>query len=257
MSDVLRYATQGGVATLELNRPEKRNALNAELIGALSKAVARATSDHDIRVIALRGAGSDFCAGADLTELARVQELGPEESLAEAQRLGDLLVQLRRCPKPVVAVVQGRALAGGCGLATACDVVLAHESAELGYPEVQLGFVPAMVMSFLRRKVPESRAFELAVRGDRIPARDAHAIGLVNRVFSAGTFEADVDTYLSSLAVRPPSAVALTKRLLYGLDGVSLEDGVARGAEVNALARLTEACKEGVRRFLERSRAPS
>jgi methylglutaconyl-CoA hydratase len=255
MSDVLRYVTQGGVATLELNRPEKRNALNAELIGALGKAVTRATADHDVRVIALRGAGSDFCAGADLTELARIQELGPEESLAEAQRLGDLLVQLRRCPKPVVAVVQGRALAGGCGLATACDVVLAHEGAELGYPEVQLGFVPAMVMSFLRRKVPEARAFELAVRGDRIPAREAQAIGLVNRVFAASTFEAEVETYLSSLAVRPPSAVSLTKRLLYGLDGVSLEDGVARGAEVNAFARLTEACKDGVRRFLERTRA--
>jgi methylglutaconyl-CoA hydratase len=132
--------------------------------------------------------------------------------------------------------------------------VLAHEGAEVGYPEVQLGFVPAMVMAFLRRKVPEARAFELAVRGDRISAAEAHAIGLVNRVYPAASFEADVEGYLSSLAVRPPSAVSLTKRLLYGLDLVSIEDGVARGAEVNAFARLTEACKEGVRRFLERSR---
>ena len=255
MSEVLRYSAQGGVATLLLNRPDKRNALNAELVAALGEAVARAGGDADVRVLAVRGAGSDFCAGADLAELARIQQLGPEESLADAQRLGDLLVRFRRCPKPIVAVVQGKALAGGAGLATACDLVLARDDAELGYPEVHLGFVPAMVMAILRRKVPEARAFELVARGDRIGAAEAERIGLVNRVFSSATFDDDVARYLSSLCERPPTAVSLTKRLLYGIDGVPFEDAVARGAEVNAIARLTEACREGVRRFLERSRA--
>lgn len=254
MSGVLRYESADGVATLLLDRPEKRNALNAELVSALVAGVARAAADADVRVVALRGAGPDFCAGADLAELARIQEMGAEESLADAQRLGDLFVRLRRCPKPVVAVVHGRALAGGCGLATACDLVLAREDAELGYPEVHLGFVPAMVMAILRRKVPEARAFELVARGDRIGAAEAERIGLVNRVFPAASFDADVGGYLAGLAARPPSAVALSKRLLYGLDGAGFEDAIGRGAEVNAVARLTEACREGVRRFLERTR---
>jgi methylglutaconyl-CoA hydratase len=256
VSDVLQSSQTAGVTTLTLNRPDKRNALNGELIAALGKALYFAGEDPAVRVVAIRGAGSDFCAGADLTELARIQQMGPEESLADAERLGDLLVALRRCPKPVVAVVHGKALAGGAGLATACDLVLAREDAELGYPEVHLGFVPAMVMAILRRKVPEARAFELIARGDRIGALEAERIGLVNRVFGAATFDADVEGYLTTLASRPPSAVSLSKRLFYGIDAVAFEDAIARGAEVNAIARLTEACREGVRRFLERSRNP-
>jgi methylglutaconyl-CoA hydratase len=255
LSAVLRYDVQGSVATLLLDRPEKRNALSGELILAIGEAVARAAEDPAVRVLAVRGAGSDFCAGADLAELARLQQMGPEESLADAQRLGDLLIRLRRCSKPIVAVVHGKALAGGAGLATACDLVLARADAELGYPEVHLGFVPAMVMAILRRKVPEGRAFELVARGDRIGAAEAERIGLVNRVFPAETFDADVEAYLTSLAERAPSAVSLSKRLLYGMDGVAFEDAIARGAEVNAIARLTEACREGVQRFLERTRA--
>jgi methylglutaconyl-CoA hydratase len=254
LSEVLDYAVEAGVATLLLNRPDKKNALNGELVAALDAALAGAAADPEVRVIAVRGAGDDFCAGADLAELARIQELGPEESLADAQRLGDLLVHLRRAPKPVVAVVQGRALAGGAGLATACDLVVAREDAELGYPEVHLGFVPAMVMAILRRKVGEGRAFELVVRGDRISAAEAERIGLINRVFPVETFDEAVSGYLESIAARPASAVSLSKRLLYGMDGVAFEDSIARGAEINAIARLTEACREGVRRFLQRSR---
>ncbi len=111
-----------------------------------------------------------------------------------------------------------------------------------------------MVMAILRRKLPESRAFELVCRGHRIGAREAERIGLVNRVLPADTFDAAVAAYLEDLAARPPSALELTKRLLYGLDAVGFEDGIARGAEVNVVARLTEACREGVRRFLSRSR---
>ena len=255
MSEVLRCSVAGGVATLLLDRPEKRNALNRELVEALGAALEHAEADPGVHVIALRGAGTDFCAGADLAELERIAGLGAEESLADAQRLGDLFVRMRRCTRPLVAVVQGRALAGGCGLATACDLVLAHEGAELGYPEIHLGFVPAMVMAILRRKLPEGRAFELVVRGDRMGAAEAERVGLVNRVLPGASFEADVDAYLATLASRPPSAVSLTKRLLYGLEGASFEDGIARGAEVNVLARMTEACREGVRRFLARSRS--
>ncbi len=251
---VLEYGTADGVATLRLNRPEKKNALNADLVQALRDGLGRAAADPDVRVVLLAGAGSDFCSGADLAELERIADLGPEASLDDASVLGRLFVEMRRHPRPIVAAVHGRALAGGAGLATACDLVLASSEAQLGYPEVHLGFVPAMVMAILRRKVGEARAFELAVMGERIAAEQARDLGLVNRVFPAETFEADVQAFVGELAGRPGSAVELSKRLLYGLDGVSFEDGIARGAEVNTLARLTEACREGVRRFLQRAR---
>jgi len=248
MSDILEYlVSDAGVATLLLNRPEKRNALNTALVGALASGLERAAADEDVRVVAIRGAGKDFCSGADLEELGRVADAGIEESLKDAGVLADLFVRMRRHPRPVVAVVHGRALAGGCGLATACDLVLARDGAEFGYPEVHLGFVPAIVMAMLRRKVTESRAFELVVRGERIPAAEAERIGLVNRVVPADRWEEEVADYLADLAARPAS-----ERLLYGIDAVGFEDAIARGAEVNALARTTEACRDGVRRFLER-----
>ncbi len=252
---VLRvHPPRNGVVELVLNRPDKRNALNSELVEALKSALAATAATPDARVILLRGEGQDFCSGADLAELERVAEQGAEASLADAMRLGDLFLAFRRHPLPVVAAVRGRALAGGCGLATACDLILAEEGAEFGFPEVHLGFVPAMVMALLRRKVPEGRAFELVTLGDRVPAIEAERIGLVNRVFPVAAFDAGVRAFSEDLAARPASAVALTKRLLYGLDGLSVEEGVGRGAEVNTLARLTDACREGVRSFLERSR---
>jgi methylglutaconyl-CoA hydratase len=249
--EVLGVDVTDGIATLTLNRPSKRNALNGELVDALHDAVGEVAGDPGVRLVVIRAAGRDFCAGADLAELEKIASAGSEESLADAQRLGDLFIAFRTLDRPVVAVVHGRALAGGAGLATACDLVLAREDAVFGYPEVHLGFVPAMVMAILRRKVGESRAFELVARGRRIDATRAHELGLVNQVIPEATFEAAVAAYLEEMAALPPSAVALTKRLLYGLDGMSFDEGIARGAEVNAVARLTDTCRDGVRRFLD------
>lgn len=252
MSKVLQYVVNKHVATLRLNRPEKRNALNQELVAAAKEALRASSTDPDVHAVLIVGGGSDFCSGADLSELNRIADLGPEESLADAQSMAELFRLIREHPRPVVAGVQGRALAGGCGLATACDLLLAREDAWFGYPEVHLGFVPAMVMAILRRKVGEAVAFELVARGDRIPASRALEIGLVNRVLPAADFQEAVLTYVTELADRPPGAVGMTKRLLYELDGMSLVDGLARGAEVNAVARASEECRAGVRRFLDR-----
>jgi methylglutaconyl-CoA hydratase len=255
---VLLETRSGGILRLTLNRPEKRNALNAELVSALTAAFQRTASDAGVRVVALAGAGRDFCAGLDLAELERIAEPASENSyeqgLASARAIGALFARMRAHPRPVVALVHGRAVAGGCGLATACDLVLAREDAELGYPEVQLGFVPALVMSLLRRKVGEGRAFELVALGNRYPASEAMSLGLVNRVFAAAAFERESGTWLEELASRPPGALALTKRLLYELDGVPLPQALERGAEINARARLSEECRSGVRRFLEKKK---
>jgi len=251
---VVLYGRVEGVVTLTLNRPEKRNAMNGELVEELTEGLARARDDDDARVVALRGAGKDFCSGADLAELEKIADMGREESIADAMRMGELFVAMREHPLPIVAVVTGRALAGGCGLATACDLVVAHEEAQMGYPEVHLGFVPAMVMAILRRKLGESRAFDLVTGGHRIDAAEAHRIGLVNRLLPDQGFEDAVAELLSGLASKPASALRLTKGLLYDLDDLGFEEGIRRGAEVNAEARRSPECREGVRRFLERAR---
>ena len=250
---VLLEARSGGVARLTLNRPEKRNALNAELVRELTSAMQRTASDPGVHVVALAGAGKDFCAGLDLAELARIAEQGYDQGLAEARSLAALFARMRAHPRPIVAMVQGRAVAGGCGLATACDLVLAREDAQLGYPEVHLGFVPALVMSLLRRKVGEGRAFELVGLGNRYSAGEGLAMGLVNRVYPASSFDREASAYLEELASRPPGALSLTKRLLYELDGMSLPQALERGAEINAQARMSEECRAGVRRFLEKT----
>lgn len=245
----------GGVLTLTLNRPGKRNALNDEVVALLTQALLDAETDDAVRVILLRASGSDFCAGADLEAMERMAgDADPIANLGDAQRLGELLVAMRRHPRPIVAAVHGHALAGGAGLATACDLVLAREDAIFGYPEVRLGFVPAMVMALLRRSVGEKVAFELVARGERIGAGEAASLGLVNRVIPESEWDRGVDGYAAELAERSASAISLIKRLLYGMDGLSFEEAIARGAEVNVLARLTPDAREGIRRFLDRAR---
>lgn len=256
-TDVLRVEKAGEVLVLRLNRPEKRNALNGPLVEALDAALQASEDDAGLRVILLRGEGPDFCAGADLGELETTTSKGPEASLAEARRLGALFLRMRRHPRPIVAAVHGKVLAGGCGLATACDLVLSHEDAQFGYPEVHLGFVPAMVMAILRQKLTEGTAFELVTMGNRIPATEALRVGLVNRVFPAESFEADVDGFVGDLAARPKKAVSLTKSLLYELAELGFEEGIERGAQVNVEVRETEECRAGVQAFLQKRRPPS
>ena len=243
---------EGAVARLVLNRPEKRNALNAALIAALKAALREADADAEVRVVAIEGAGKDFCSGADLSALRTIAEGGAMENLEDVNELAELFLLPRTMRKPVVALVRGRALAGGCGLATACDMVLAAESAEFGYPEVRIGFVPAMVMAILRRNVGEKRAFELIVRGQAIHAGEAERIGLVNQVFFDDAFEAEAAAVLQDLAARSPSAVQLSKRLLYHSDAMGFEAAIRAGVDVNVVARMTADMKAGVARFLAR-----
>ncbi|HEX6070797.1 MAG TPA: enoyl-CoA hydratase-related protein [Longimicrobiaceae bacterium] len=240
---------EGAAAWITLNRPEKRNALSRGMIAALKSALSRADGDAEVRVIALEGAGSDFCAGADLAEMKAMLAAPVLENLEDADALGELLLQIRRMRKPVVAVVRGRALAGGCGLATACDLVIAAESARFGYPEVGIGFVPAMVMALLRRSVGEKRAFELICGGEPVDAAEAERLGLVNRVAPDDQLAAHAGELLARLADRSPSALQLCKRLLYQQDGMSVEAAVRSGAEINAIARATEDARAGIARF--------
>ncbi|HKG13540.1 MAG TPA: enoyl-CoA hydratase/isomerase family protein, partial [Pyrinomonadaceae bacterium] len=171
----------------------------------------------------------------------------------DAESLMELYALIRRVRVPVVAAVRGRALAGGCGLATACDIVLASSDARFGYPEVKIGFVPAMVMAILRRNVSEKRAFELITRGGEISAAEAERFGLVNQVFDDAEFETRVERYVSDFERVSRSAVVLAKRLLYHMDGLTFDAALQAGADTNAIARTTEDCRAGIERFLKKS----
>ena len=249
----LLSARDGGILTLTLNRPQKRNALNSAVIDGLHSALDAADLDADVRVVVITGAGKDFCAGADLEELLASADASPEANEAAALRLGGLFGRMRQLPKPVVAVVRGRALAGGAGLMTACDIVLAGTGAQVGYPEVLRGFVPAMVMTMLRRLVGEKAALDLVLTGRSLGAGEALARGMVSRVVPDEALEREAAEVLRALTSAPASALALTKRLFYQLDGQTFDQGIALGAKVNALARQTPDFRDAIARFLART----
>ena len=252
-ADTVLYRVEGAVARLTLNRPEKRNALNEALIGGLKDSLRKANENAAVRVVVISGAGSDFCSGADLASLQKIADGSVAENTADAGSLMELLLLIRQVSVPVVAAVRGKALAGGCGLASACDIVLASADAQFGYPEVKIGFVPAMVMALLRRNFSEKRAFELITRGEQISAADARQFGLVNQVFPEEDFESAVTTYVNGFANVSKSAVALTKTLLYQMDGLSFSDALQTGVDVNVIARMTADCQEGIARFLKKT----
>jgi methylglutaconyl-CoA hydratase len=203
-------------------------------------------------VVVLRGTGKDFCAGLDLKELLATAEQSPDENEADAMHLGSLFIKLRALPKPVVAVTHGRTLAGGCGLATACDLVLASETGVFGYPEIQRGFVPAMVMTMLRRLVGEKQAFDLAATGRLVSAAEACAMGLVSRVLPDERYADETGAILQAMATSSASALAFTKRQFYELDGLSFADSIALGARINALARNTPDFRRAIEGFLSK-----
>jgi methylglutaconyl-CoA hydratase len=233
---VIQVDPATGVATVSLNRPEQRNALSAVMVDELADAIAWADADERVRVIMLRGEGKDFCAGADLKALSEMMEAGVEEQLEDADALGDLFMIMRRVETPVIAAVHGHAIAGGCGLATACDIVLAADDASFGYPEV----------------VGEKRAFDLVATGRIIDAETAERYALVHHVFPSKQFDKQADAFAEELADRSYTAVALSKRLIYQTERHSFEAAIRAGAELNVLARLTEDYKEGVRDFVDK-----
>lgn len=247
------YQLDRGIARITLNRPEKRNALDQELLDELRAALQASANDDSVRIVVVAGAGKDFCSGMDLRTFADAAADDIEKYKAEARNYAGLLLQMRRHPRPIIAAVQGRALGGGCGIATAADIVLASESAQFGYPEVNIGFVPAIVMALLRRLVSERCAFELIATGEPIPAETALEYGMLNRVFPADLFEREVDEFVTKLASKSASALQLSKELFYRTDMMPFEQALEAGADVNAFARTTEDFKRGIGKFLKRS----
>jgi methylglutaconyl-CoA hydratase len=240
--------TDAGITRITLNRPEKRNALDAEMIAELKDAIAKSKS-----LILLSGAAPDFCSGMDLAALDAAADAPPLDHVHKAGELAALFMLMRKHPRPIIAAVRGRALAGGCGLATAADIILASESAHFGYPEIKRGFVPAMVMALVRRSISEKRIFELIATGEAIDAAAALACGLVNHVYPDASFEPEVTAFASQLAAASAPALELAKRLLYRTDALPWEAALDTGIEFNALSRATADAKQGIAAFLKKS----
>jgi len=249
---VLNVMDHGAVRVIELNRPEKRNALNDELIAALKDALREVDADGGLRAIVIRGAGKDFCSGADLAAIQKIAGASFEENIEDAQALAELFELPRKLRVPVIAGVRGRALAGGFGLALACDLIMADDSAYFGFPEVKIGFVPAMVAAMVRRNMSEKDAFATLTLGYEMHAVELSQFGLVHGILNEESFDEDLLAFAKQYEKLSGSAVAMTKRLLYDIDADDLSTAIAKGVETNARARMTDDCKKGIAKFLEK-----
>ncbi len=251
----LTYQISERTAQITLNRPEKRNALNSELVTELTNAFSLAESDESVKIVVLRANGAAFCAGADLDYLQKLQTNSFEDNLADSQNLAALFKKIYELKKVVVALVQGHALAGGAGLAAVCDFVFSVPEAKFGFTEVGIGFVPAIVSIFLLRKAGEARAKELLLTGKLISAQEAVNYGLVNFVVSADTIEKEVDDFALKLSKSASSeALNLTKQLISKIQDLDYETALEFAANQNAHARATTDCRRGIAAFLNKEK---
>lgn len=243
---------RGRVRVLVLNDPERRNPLSEPLADALFSELEAAARDPEVRALVLTGAGKAFSAGVDLEFLKRVRSQTAEANLAHSRRLAELFLRVYTFPKPVVAAVNGPAVAGGAGLATACDLVVMDEEARIGYTEVKIGFVAALVGVLLVRSVGEKHARELLLTGDLVSARTAYRMGLANRLTPAGESLEEALELAGSMAKNAPASLTLTKEVMASYYGMGLEDALRYAAAVGAWIRQTEDLKEGLEAFFEK-----
>ncbi len=248
------YTSGQQTATITLNRPEKRNAMDDLMVKELATAFSMAAKDPDARVILLNASGPAFCAGADLEYLARIATFDHEQNRADSSRLAHLFRLIHELRKPVIAVVDGPAIAGGCGLASVCDFVIAsRERAKFGYSEVRIGFIPAIVMVFLVKRVGEGRARELVIRGNVLTADEAREIGLASMSVPSSSLQSTTAALVQELLEHnSPTAMGLCKEMLAKLHGMNLPDALDFAANMNAAARMTSDCKRGIQAFLEK-----
>ncbi|MGC8548876.1 MAG: enoyl-CoA hydratase/isomerase family protein [Acidobacteriaceae bacterium] len=246
---------QKGILRVTLNRPEKRNALSPQMIEELTAALRGAGEDARCGVVVLTGSGPAFCAGLDLDHLESLENRSAAEHREDSERIAGLFRALYDCPRPTIAAVNGAAIAGGCGIATLCDFTLAVPRAKFGYTEVRIGFIPAIVSTFLLAQVGEKQARDLLLTGRIFEAAEAYALGLVNEVVEPEDLLPAAERLAGQLLANSPEALAATKRLLSANAGAALDGEMETAIQANADARLTGDFREGIRAFLEK-RAP-
>jgi methylglutaconyl-CoA hydratase len=240
---------------IKMNRPEKRNALNSELVGGLIKEIKKGFEDSDIKVLILSGEGKAFCSGADLAYLKKLQGFSFEENLADSRQLKDLFYLIYSGPKPVIAAINGHAIAGGAGLASVCDIALSVPEAKFGFTEVKIGFVPALVMVFLIRKIGEGKTREILLKGSLFSAESAMKYGLIHKLVPGEHLMQEVKNLALLLCnENAGESMKAIKVLLTELQETGLKSGLEIAAKKNAAIRETDECKTGVKAFLEKKK---
>ena len=250
---MIAFKIENKIAYITLNRPEKRNALNNEMVAALISAFENCEFDENIKIVILRAEGKVFCSGADLESLQKLQKNTYEENLEDSTLLKELYRLIYLFPKIIIAQVQGSAIAGGCGLVSVCDFIFAVEEAKFGYTEVKIGFIPAIVMTFLIRKIGELKAKELLITANLITAQEAKNIGLINFIVSEGELEKKVNDFaLMLISNNSSQAMSETKKMIVEIQEKTLDEALNYSAKKNALARQTDDCKKGIEAFLQK-----
>ena len=247
----LLLTESGRIATLTFNRPEKRNAISYELIDEMLLALAAAES-ADAEVLIITGAGMAFCSGMDLDNLRAITTRSPEQNLTDSETMARLFRSIFEFPKPTIAAVNGPAIGGGCGIATLCDFTLASSDARFGYTEVKIGFLPAIVSTFLIMQVDEKRARDLLLTGRVFSAEEAQHLGMVTDVVSGGQLMERARELARTLMQSSPASLRATKRLLSAFNKDELDQRLAMAVEENGRIRSTDDFREGITAFLEK-----
>ena len=251
----IQYAVEDRLAYITLNRPEKSNALCYDLVSELRVAFKKAEEDSAVKLIVLRANGDAFCAGADLGYLQQLQVNSFEQNLADSDHLRELFLQIYRLKKVVISQVHAHALAGGCGLATVCDFVFAAPEANFGYTEVKIGFVPAIVMVFLLRRIGEGKARQLLLGAGVITAGEAQSMGLINFVVEKKNLDAEVKEFALQLVGNNSAyAMGVTKQMIAKVQSLPMDEALAFASEMNAKARGSEDCRRGIEAFLRKEK---
>jgi methylglutaconyl-CoA hydratase len=252
IDNLVRVEQAGTRVRVTMNRPDVRNAFNAELIAALHDVFADLSNDDGVRSIVLAGEGKTFSGGADIAWMRAALELPEAENVRDAEAMAAMLIAIDRCPKPVIARVQGAALGGGCGLIAASDIVVAASDAVFGFTEVKLGIIPAVISPFVLPKIGASHARALFVTGERFDAARAQRIGLVHYVVPADQLDARIDVILEEFRTAAPSAVAAAKAVVRDVSAATPDEATALTARAIAKQRTSVEGQEGLRAFLER-----
>jgi methylglutaconyl-CoA hydratase len=251
MYDTLLLDHAGQIATITLNRPDKRNSISTQMISELQSVLDEIERSH-ARVAIVTGAGKAFCAGMDLDMLGAIAKQSPAENQEDSRRIARMFRRIWSYPKPLIAAVNGAALAGGCGIATLCDFTLASPEAKFGYTEVKIGFLPAIVSVFLTRQIGEKRARDLLLTGRLVEAKEAKELGLVTEIVEPEQLLARAKELAEVLIGASPSSLTRAKRLLTSAAAASVDADLDRAVLENARIRCTPDFQEGVASFLEK-----
>ncbi len=249
---MIKSSINNGTAVITLNRPEKRNALHPKLIKELNEKFEELKNDSKVKVVILTGEGSSFCAGADLQYLDELKDYSAIENQLDSQNLADLFLSIYKFPKPTIAAVNGPAIAGGCGLASVCDFIIAGENSKFGYTEVKIGFIPALVSIFLIKKIGEGRAKQLLLTGELISSKRAYEIGLVN-YFSENVL-VDSLSLADKLKNNSEYSLQLTKNMISKISNLNVEEAVNSCVQLNTISRSSEEFKTGLNNFLNKKK---